>query len=92
MSTRRQTNPSICLTQYEDVCVQLSTAVCFISRRRKESVDSPNSPSRHIWSVEFNRRNTNWPYFLYILCDTNYRADHALKGELLLKAQHLLTS
>lgn len=27
----------------------------------------------------------------YIICDTNFGADNALKGELLLKAQHLPT-
>lgn len=34
-----------------------------VSEGRDENRGSPNSPSGQIWTVEFNRRNTNWLYF-----------------------------
>lgn len=33
-------------------------------RRERRKWRQCTSPSGQIWTVEFNRRNTNWPYFL----------------------------
>lgn len=52
MNTRQQTQPSICLTQYKDVCVQLSMAVCSVSEGEKkvETVQIHPQGTSGLWS------------------------------------------